>query len=432
MEKHALALRLYMSDPQRNLPDGGPQGDPWVSAAEGTAASSGQFLALQQEAVPTLLQEEVKPLGMPMLHAHREHLRALAYATACKPKSLVAGTIMLEKPDFDCIRFNTELTETESRALGAVAGKGPERVKALLTKSRDHKDPWSAAIDSCHAPRATLRTGMAMGSANAAIATAGSEALKACDFARRTIDEVMQGLVDEGTLAEDDGEVSTMHQVLLSICQIERRLKVIKHGTDFIQEAALASTDASMRGIRTGLEQARTHCTRTVFGLNSGPTRTAESKALEATCLNQPYVPTSLFGGRLPQALQELKQRQHEYTNMDNVVRDLGGGHMPKFDLVTEHQRQPFRGRPGQPRGNGQSRGQSWRKKKGWKNTKDKPAAAGAPWKQRQQQQQQQPKQQQTANTGRGGAAGRRRQRSRRGGSNAGSTGNGADGGTKN
>ena len=343
----------------------------------------------------------------------------------------MAGTVLLEKQDFECIRFNTDITEVESRALGAVSGKGPDRIKALLQKSKDHKDPWGAAIDSCHAPRATLRTGMAMGAANAAIATAGSEAAKACAFARHTINDVMQGLVDEGTLAEDDDEVINMHQVLLSVCRVERRLEVMKHGTDFIQEAALASTDASMRGIRTGLEQARTHCTRAVFGLDSGSRRTDQSKALQATCLNQPYVPTSLFGGRLPHALHELKQRQHDYTNMDGVVSSLGGGHMPKFDLVTEYQRQPFRGRPGQARGTG--RGSNWRSNKRWekKPGQGKPAAAGAPWKSRQQQQQQ-PKPQKNATTDRGGRGGRKRNRTRRGGGNTGNTNNGAGGGAKN
>ena len=114
--------------------------------------------------------------------------------------------------------------------------------------------------------------------------------------------------MDEGTLAEDDDEVTSMHQVLLSVCQMERRLEVMKHGTDFIQEATLASTDASMRGIWTGLQQVRTNCTRAVFGLDSCPKRRDQTKALEAICLNQPYVPTSLFGGHLPHALHELKQ----------------------------------------------------------------------------------------------------------------------------
>ena len=77
------------------------------------------------------------------------------------------------------------VTDVEAKSMGAITGKGPERIQNICSQSKDHKDPWGTAIASCIAPRTTLKTSMAIGSANAAIAMARSEANLECDNARK-------------------------------------------------------------------------------------------------------------------------------------------------------------------------------------------------------------------------------------------------------
>ena len=108
LESHALHLRTFMYNPQRDLPE-----DCQWSATPDTNQPPTEFLALPKGSLP-LLQEEVKPVGLPIPPSHREHLCLLAYATSCKPQLTFAGTILIEKADFECICFNTELTEVES------------------------------------------------------------------------------------------------------------------------------------------------------------------------------------------------------------------------------------------------------------------------------------------------------------------------------
>ena len=75
-------------------------------------------------------------------------------------------------------------------------------------------------------------------------------------------------------------------------------------------------------GLTTGLQRVRSHCARAVFSLDPGQNKTDQAKTMEGTCLIQSYVPTYMFG-------------QQDYTALNHVVKELGGGHMPKLDLVT-------------------------------------------------------------------------------------------------
>ena len=352
MEDRAIEIRNFMCDLRR------PTTDRW-SIPETTDSS--EYLALPKGPLPSV-QEDAKPVGLPILPTHLEHLRRTAYAKDLKQVSTLASTVHIQAEDFKCIRFSTGVTEVEAKSLGAITGKGPERILNFCTKSKDHKDPWGAAVASCIAPRTTLKTSMAIGSANAAITSARSEASSECERASELVADLIAGLVKDGILNAGDSDVQDMRTIIQSFSMIERRLNLIDQASEYIQEASLASTDASIRGLRTGLQQCRTHCTRAVFDLDSGQKQTDQAKVMEQTCLAQPYVPTSLFGGRLPHALHELRLRHHEFKQMNETVKDLGGGHMPKLDLVIR-QGQPFRGgRGGGGRGGGQTRN-SWRTK---------------------------------------------------------------------
>ena len=146
-------------------------------------------------------------------------------------------------------------------------------------------------MESCITPRATLWTGIAIGVANSAIASAGSDAIQEC---AKCMSLCYPGLIDEGTLAEDDDDVADLHKVVQSFCMVERHLVVVKTSTDYVTEAALASTDASMRGLQMGLQQVHTHCTRAVFSLDHGQRQMDQTKALETTYLNRairPHLP---------------------------------------------------------------------------------------------------------------------------------------------
>lgn len=427
MEDRATAVRAYMCDLRR------PAAERW-SVPESTETA--EYLALPKGNLPTV-QEDAKPVGLPILPSHMEHLRRTAYAKDLRQVSTLASTVHISSEDFKCIRFSTAVSDVEAKSMGAITGKVAERIQNLCTKSKDHKDPWGAAVASCVAPRTTLKTSMAIGSANAAILIAQAEARSECQIGCDFIADMIAGLIKDGILGPEDSDVQDLHTVIQSLSKIERRLFTIEKASEYIQEASLAATDASIRGLRTGLQQCRTHCTRAVFNLDQGHKRTDQAKAMEQTCLDQPYVPTSLFGGRLPHALHELRHRQHDFTAMHETVKELGGGRMPHLDLVVR-QNQPFRGRGGGA-GRGQNR-QSYRTKD--KKSYNQKGGAGRGKLQQQQQQQQRKqggrpprpqnqgyKKKFNKNTGGGGGAG--------GGAGGGKTGgagntNGDGAGTKN
>ena len=384
MEDHAIEIREYMCDLRR------PTAIRWPVAHQ--SAEPADYLALPQGSLPHL-QEDAKPIGLPIPEAHRNHLRRLAYATSVKQTSSLSATVMINSTDYKCIKFSTAVTESEAKCLGAITGKGPDRILGMCTQSKDHKEPWGAAVASCIAPRSTLKTGMAIGSANEAVTSAGQEAKEESVKARRLLATVSTNLLRAfpDDLDQNSTVIQSLRNIRESMSKIERRMETVSHASKYITEAAMTVTDVSVRGLRTGLQQCRSNCTRAVFSLDSGQKRSEkQAKAMELTCLEQPYVPTSLFGGRLPHALHELRHRQKDFAEMNQTVRELGGGHMPKFDLVAK-QDQPFRRAPRYP------------KKKAWSNKRkgfqDRGRQQGGKGGGQQQQQQRQKQQQQQRST---------------------------------
>ena len=85
------------------------------------------------------------------------------------------------------------------------------------------------------------------------------------------------------------------------IAGAQRQARVAYDAAAYVLGAALANTDASARGLRTGLERCRTHCARAMFWLRNRVGKKGGSLAIEQAMLSLPFLPGSLFGGRLPQ-----------------------------------------------------------------------------------------------------------------------------------
>ena len=64
----------------------------------------------------------------------------------------------------------------------------------------------------------------------------------------------------------------------------DHRLKMLEPANTYIGEAALVITDASMKGLRTGMTQCRSQCARHFFNLAPTPKQTDCQKAIKRVC----------------------------------------------------------------------------------------------------------------------------------------------------
>ena len=422
MEGHVGALRLYMASLNR------PEEVRW-SQAEASAPTDS--LALPPGDNPVPVKELFNPVGLPLPATHRVQLQNLAYADTFKPNSALASSVRVEASAYHTLRFNTDVTDEEKKVLGDVSKKGKDRVRQIVEKNTHHKEPWGMAIESCVAPRASLKVGAAIGSANAAVRQASLEARDECTVARRMLFETIEGLVEDGVLSKTGrykSDLADLRKVLQSFSKLDRRLEVADRGTAYVQEAALVNTDVAMRGLRTGLLQCRSHFTRAVFELDRGGKRSDQSKVWEDACLAQPFVPTSLFGGRLPHALREMQHRQKAYDELTSLVHGLGGARLPKLDMVQT--KQPFRHPAGQAASGQSSRQRRARDRHGRRSSGSRKGNQSGSYSKNAPQKTQKKDKKRSGNDGRTPRKGRKNRPNKGGGGGGGGgTGGGAGGG---
>lgn len=128
--------------------------------------------------------------------------------------------------------------------------------------------------------------------------------------------------------------------------QVNKTAQVLKSAASYGSDLVMASTDATTRGLRAGQGRFRTLVTRYLCqpkGGKQGKEQGTKSKiSIDGMCLAQPYVPSSLFGGRLPQAIAAAQQKLTLTQDISRSVTQLTGGSLREYDVPVGQL--PFRG----------------------------------------------------------------------------------------
>ena len=309
----------------------------------------------------------MEPTGLPATDLHRQRMAVIAYAPPgrCHPRhSGYATAVRLQRPDYDGLaRWETDVTEQEARAMGARGGDGvTARIRSIASnKAVDNTDAWQTANAAITTPRNTLKCSLALGAATEAASLATTEALE-------MVNQLLKQVA--ATPSEDPA-----HKPLLRTAQklgsVRRRLQVAQQAHAYTQDAAVAITDMSTRGLRAQVDNCRQHAIKALFDAHG--TMSAEQRAAVTRDVAEcPFLPSSLFGGRLTQSLSSVASQQEGVQKMQDVVQRLGGS-LAEVDIPLL----PRASRPGRGAHRG-GRGGSWGPSRGGPN-KDSSFRSPAP-----------------------------------------------------
>ena len=273
--------------------------------------------------------------GLPILKDHIVRLAKLMLTKKAPVRSSLATTVRVRDDHYrNCCQFSTTVSDQECQALGSLTGKGPEEIKKIIEK--DRPEDWSAAVTACDTPRTTLKLAMTTGAACDAAREANEESVSLLDSAYSHAQRALDAMAVLGPTGEAIPEIAAACQAIRTtqaeLAGARRRCRVAAASASYAGGAALAATDASARGLRAGLERCRIHCARAMFRLRVRAGKKGGSSAIEQAMLALPYLPGSLFGGRLPHALQRLYEQQESVTSLGKLVASIGG-RMPQLDI---------------------------------------------------------------------------------------------------
>ena len=341
MERYAERVREFMVNPARSTP--------WVMPEPVEVSSSSSSEEDDEEDTRSrykvVKEAKLDGTGLPVLPSQAELLSRVMFAPHISSSSTYAPTVRVPKRDYTTMcQFNLDVAESEAYSLGAqeelgreIRGKrGKQLSAAKKVALRYQKLPaWKAAEKSVAGPRDALKCSFAVGSAAAAAAEATREATSELVSARTKLDAFYKNLMTlqdnaGGQLPQEWGlDPVSMYDALASIDRIERRLGIVDNATAYCGMAAEASTDSAARSIRHAVSDCRSIALCELLKSRPGN----KASIVERKVLAQPYVPSSLFGGRLSISLDQLCDHQHEVTRHQRTVTQAGAGSLPLFDV---------------------------------------------------------------------------------------------------
>ena len=295
-------------------------------------------------------EQEVEPTGLPAIDVHRQRMAVIAYAPPgrCHPRhSGYATAVRLQRADYnDLGRWETDVTENEARNLGARGGDGvTARIRSIASsKVVDNTDAWQTANAAITTPRNTLKCSLALGAATEAASLATTEAL---ELVNRLLKQA------EATPVEEPAH-KPLQRIAQKLATVRRRLQVAQTAHNYVQDASVAITDMSTRGLRAQVDSCRQHAISALFDANG--TMSAEQKAaISRDVAECPFLPSSLFGGRLTENLSSVASQQEGVQHMQDVVQKLGGSlalvDTPLLPQASRPGRGAYRGGRGGSRG---------------------------------------------------------------------------------
>ena len=311
LEGHVTTLQAFMQSSKR------PSAVRW--AAPASAAPSAYRGEKEGEKMELVDGTPFTPVGLPVLDRHAATLSRVLYAMkGVKTPSQRASAVRVHATDYkEYLRFSFRPSADFSGAMGAF-GSPAEAVTSCMglveKQNTQAGERFKNAEEAARAPRDALRCALATGSANEAGMQAVHEASDllsevsspAKDLLKR-LKASVQTLEGEETLALDVEDVETISNLVQSCHAASRRLEVAQVAVDYVEESTQAAVDAAARGLRSALSRARqefmtgffslTHVSSAAKGKKSD---TVKAQAhLRGLAQQQPYMPSSLFGGSL-------------------------------------------------------------------------------------------------------------------------------------
>ena len=346
--------------------------------------------------------------GLPVSHRARRVLQHVAFGKDADKSSTLSRCVHLPKSDFKtCSQYSLTVSPQEEQILGhkqpVKAGKLESQDKVVSAIRDEHPYNKEFFADS----RLVMQHQTdAMKAGLATHASVEASAYLAAEI-QRNLESRLTQMESAGAIAQSEARGIRS--------AVSGDLALLQRSLIYADTAALGSVDSQARAARVDMLRARLRNTRVVFKVHADE---KDSQLLSAV-KDLPVVPSSLFGGRLFNAVEGIASGRERAEAASALVASLGKGYALKLEQdKAKGTKRPFPAegtsggpKPKKTKGSAQSSGnQSAGNQTGKQQPKSKPAAGRG--------------KQQSTNAQGSGSRGRNRRRGGRGhGTNKGSGG---------
>ena len=311
--------------------------------------------------------------GLPVSHRARRVLQHVAFGKEAEKSSTLSGCVHLPKSDYKtCAKYSLTVSPQEEQILGhkqpVKAGKLESQEKVVTAIRDEHPANKAFFADS----KAVMQHQTdAMKAGLAAHASVEASAYLAAEV-QRNLERRLSQMESAGHIAQAEAR-GIRSEVSADLALLQRSLI-------YADTAALGSVDSQARAARVDMLRARLRTTRVVMKVHVDE---KDSQLLSAV-RDLPVIPSSLFGGRLFNAVEGIASAQERAEAAATLVSSLGKGYQLKLeqDKQAKGNKRPFQadGTSGGPKskkakGSAQSSGNQSAGNQAGKHPKSQPAA---------------------------------------------------------